>query len=184
MACRFSERGVIAASFREHARRFRDNDILLCASSTCAEPPEISAAKPLKLLAEARSLHSRLLVKARQHQRDLMPPWLGNEVIPWLPVLCAYYGQCCTALCTVEAWKSQLWPYTGARERISNISNMYKMSRKRIPNPLAPLRSRREMKQMLITTLWEWFCGRGPIFWAHTEMQAEEAPLEILSLCY
>lgn len=71
-----------------------------------------------------------------------------------------------------------------SREGISSITNMYQISRKRIPNTLAPLRSRREMKGMLITTLWNWVCGRGPIFWAHIETQAEKTPLKIIYLCY
>lgn len=71
----------------------------------------------------------------------------------------------------------------GAREGISNISNMCKISRKRMPNSLVPLRSRREMKQMLITPLRDWIRGRGTILWAHTETQAGKAPLEPFSTC-
>lgn len=70
----------------------------------------------------------------------------------------------------------------GAREGISNISNMYNISKKRMPNALAPLRSRGEMKEMLITALQDWFCGRELIFWAQRETQAEKAPFEILNL--
>lgn len=55
-------------------------------------------------------------------------------------------------------------PTQGAREGICNISNMYDICKKRMPNALAPLRSRGEMKEMLITTLQDWFCGRGLIF--------------------
>lgn len=63
-------------------------------------------------------------------------------------------------------WKHEKssWDCTqGAREGISKISNMCKISRKGMPDALAPLRCRREMKQMLISTLWDRFCGRGPI---------------------
>lgn len=42
MACRFHERGVMAAGFWEHARRFRADNMLLYASGMCAEPLEIS----------------------------------------------------------------------------------------------------------------------------------------------
>lgn len=70
----------------------------------------------------------------------------------------------------------------GAREGISNISNMYNISKKKMPNALAPLRSRGKMKEMLITALQDWFCGRGLIFWAHRETEAEKAQFEILSL--
>lgn len=65
-----SERGVMAASFWEHARRFRADNTPLYASGMCAEPLEISVAKSLKLLAEVRSPGLCLLVKARQHQRE------------------------------------------------------------------------------------------------------------------
>lgn len=71
----------------------------------------------------------------------------------------------------------------GAREGISNISNMYNISRKRMPNALAPLGTGGEMKQMLITTLQDGSSVRGLVFWAHRETQAEKAPSEILNLC-
>lgn len=70
MASRFNERGVMAASFWEHTRRFRADKMLLYASGMCAEPLEISVAKSLKLLAKVRSLHSCLLVKVCQLQRE------------------------------------------------------------------------------------------------------------------
>lgn len=182
------ERGVVAASFGEHVRRFRAAKMLLYASGMCAEPLEISMAKSLKLLAKARSLHSCLFVKACQHQRE-RHVWPDASVArKWSHTLaaCSLCLLWMVLYCSVQQKheEASCGHTQVAREGISNISNMYMISRKRMPNALAPLRFRREMKQMLTTTLWEGCCGRGPIFWAHAETQVEKAPLEILNLCY
>lgn len=70
MACRFGERGVMAAVFWEHMRRFRADKMLLCASRIWAEALEISMAKSLKLLAKMRSLHLWWFVRMHQHQHE------------------------------------------------------------------------------------------------------------------
>lgn len=121
MACRYGERGVMAAGFWEHVGRFRADKMLLWAWGIWAEALELSMATSLKLLAKMRSLQSWWFVRMHSTSMrdvcDLVPVWLANEVIPWLPVPCAYYGQCDSGLWTAEAWKSQLWPYTRCQGR-------------------------------------------------------------------
>lgn len=70
MAFRFGERGVMAAVFWEHMRRFRVAKMLLCPSGIWVEALEISMAKSLKLLAKMRSLHTWWFVRMHQHQYE------------------------------------------------------------------------------------------------------------------